>query len=141
MKLPLIASVIASLAVAGCTSEAVKAEKEISRHADPAARNDIISSPSTRQGIHQISVYGYFGSIPARYVYSSPVSDLFIAYDQSKTSKAAVIIDVASFCTRNGFGNVTKVIDTKSEFVPRPGVREIRPAVQIKCKGFTSKTF
>lgn len=116
------------LALAACDTPQEAAEREISRTADPAVR----------AGVVRTSVFGSFGPMPARSVYSEPVSDIVIAYDPAITTKAQIVRNVGRFCAQNGFGAITRQTDLVTTYVPSPGVKIDQPTVQIKCAGFNA---
>ena len=114
-------------------------EREISRQADPAARNDIVASPGVRIGVEDISVYGQFGRMPARHVYTQAISAILVAFNPETTSKAAIVKDVARFCKNNGLGAIVRTLDTTRTYKPNPGQTLVQPAVQIQCAGFEAR--
>jgi hypothetical protein len=126
------------LALAACDTPQEAAEREISRTADPAARAAIVADPAVRAGVVRTSVFGSFGPMPARSVYSEPVSDIVIAYDPAITTKAQIVRNVGRFCAQNGFGAITRQTDLVTTYVPSPGVKIDQPTVQIKCAGFNA---
>lgn len=140
-KSKLLGTVGGLLFVSACvTAEAERTEREVSRGADPAARADIISDPAVREGVYEIEVWGGLTSIPARFVYSSPVHSITVSFDPRVTTRDAVLENVGGFCKRNGFGPVKSVIDGKVQTLTKESKRVLAPHLQIACAEFNAKS-
>lgn len=129
------------LALAACDTPEQALERERSAQLDPAARADIISDPTVREGIYSISVYGAVSSIPPRMVYSGATHSIVLTYDTSKVSRAEVVANVEDFCRRNDFGSVTRTSDFIQTYQANITTSEQRPGIQIRCEGFNDASW